>query len=68
MASFLLVNVPDWFEEPPVVEPVDILEGGVLDLVEVAPWSSGPDVFGLVQADDKLRQGVVVGVADGSDR
>ena len=35
--------VSDGFEESPVVEPVDVLEGGVLDVVEVAPWSLGSD-------------------------
>ena len=28
-----------------MVEPVDVLEGGVLDLVPVAPWSLGSDEF-----------------------
>ena len=34
---------PDGFEQPLVVEPVDVFEGGVLDVVEVVPWSSGSD-------------------------
>ena len=51
-----------------MVEPVDVLEGGVLDLVEVAPWSLRADEFGLVQADDRFGEGVIVGIAHGSDR
>ena len=43
-----------------MVEPVHIFEGGVLDLVEVAPWSPRADEFCLVQADDRLREGVIV--------
>ena len=35
-----------------MVEPIDVFEGGVLDLVEVAPWSLGSDEFDLVEADD----------------
>ena len=47
-------DVPDGFEEPAVVEPVHIFEGGVLDLIEVAPWSPRVDEFGLLQADHRL--------------
>ena len=56
VVGFLLLlcleNVPDWFEESAVVEPIDVFEGGVLDLVEVAPWSPLSYEFGLVEADD----------------
>ena len=38
-------DVPYWFEKSAVVEPVDVLEGGVLDLVPVAPWSPLSDEF-----------------------
>ena len=50
-----------------MVEPVDVFEGGVLDLVEVAPWSLLADEFCLVQADDRFGEGVIVGIAHGSD-
>ena len=40
-----------------MVEPVDVLEGGVLDLVPVLPWSPLSDEFGLVEADDGLGEG-----------
>jgi hypothetical protein len=33
-----------------VVEPVDVLEGGELDIVEAAPGSAAADQFGLVEA------------------
>ena len=60
--------VSDGFEKSPVVEPVDVLEGGVLDLVPVFPRRPLVDEFCLVEADDRLGQGVVVGVTYGSDR
>ena len=47
-----------------MVEPVDVLEGGVLDLVPVPPWSPLSDEFCLVEADDGFGEGVVVGVSD----
>ena len=57
-------DVSYWFEESSVVEPVHVLEGGVLDLVPVLPWSPLSDEFCLVEADDGLGEGVVVGVSD----
>ena len=41
-------DVSDGFEKPSVVEPVDVFEGGVLDLVEVLPGSAFVDEFCLV--------------------
>ena len=38
-------DVSYWFEESSVVEPVHVLEGGVLDLVPVLPWSPLSDEF-----------------------
>jgi hypothetical protein len=54
--------------EPRVVESVDVLEGGELDLLGGAPGAAGLDELGLGQADHALGEGVVVGLADGSDR
>jgi hypothetical protein len=50
-----------------VVEPVDPLQGGVLDLVDPLPWVAPADQLGLVQPDDGLGQGGVVGIAAGAD-
>ena len=50
-----------------MVEPVDVFEGCVLEMVEVPPWSVFVDEFCLVEADDGFGEGVVVGVAYGSD-
>ena len=48
-----------------MVEPVHIFEGGVLDLVPVAPWSLRADEFCLVSRPmTDYDAGVVVGVAD----
>ena len=60
-------DVADGFEDAAVVEPVDPFQGGVFDVVEVLPWSLASDDFGLIEADDRLRHCVVVGVTDGAD-
>ena len=62
-------DVPDGFEDATVVEPVDVFEGGELDVFKVFPGSFDSDQFGLVEAElVRLGQGVVVRVTDGSDR
>ena len=40
----------------------------ILDVVEVPPGSLVADQFRFVQPDDRLGKGVVVAVADRSDR
>ena len=37
---------------------VDVFDGGVLDLVSVAPWCPFVDEFGLVEADHRFGEGV----------
>ena len=61
-------DVPDRLQEPAVVEPVDPLQGGVLDLVQAPPRATPADQFGLVQPNDRLGQGVVERVAAGAHR
>ena len=51
-----------------VVEPLNPARGSGLDLVDVSPWAFVVDEFGLVEADLRLREGVVVRVANGPDR
>ena len=51
-----------------MVEPVHPVEGGELDGFQRAPRSAPPDDLGLVEAVDRLGQGVVVAVADAADR
>jgi hypothetical protein len=36
-----------------------LLERGVLDVIEALPGSAAADQLGLVEAEDRLRQGVV---------
>jgi hypothetical protein len=43
------------------------LKGGDLDMIAIAPRPKVPNQFGLVQADSRFGQGVVVGVADRTD-
>jgi hypothetical protein len=54
--------------EPGLVEPVDVAQGGQLDLVKGAPGAVAADQFGLEQPDGRLGQAVVVAVADAADR
>ena len=61
-------DVADRFKQPPVVEPVDPLQGGKLDWVDAPPWPAAPDDLGLEEPDDALRERVVVRVADRPDR
>jgi hypothetical protein len=57
----------DRLEEPFAVEPMDPFEGGEFDGLEAAPGAAPTDDLGLVQAVDRLREGVVVSVADAAD-
>ena len=57
-------DVSDGSEESGGVEPVDPFQGGVFDVVEVFPWSSLTDDFGLEEPDHRFGEGVVMGVAD----
>ena len=51
-----------------MVEPVDVAEGGELDVVEAPPRSLWVDELPLVEAVEALGHGVVVAVAARSDR
>ena len=51
-----------------MVEPVDVFEGCVLEMVKVPPWSFLSDEFCLVQSDDGFGEGIIVGVAYRADR
>jgi len=59
---------PDGLEEAAVVEPVDPLEHGELDVVDRSPGAASADDLGLEQADHGFGQRVVEGVADRADR
>ena len=61
-------DISDRLEQAAFVEPIDPFEGCELDGLEVAPWPTPMDEFGLVETVDRLGQRVVVGVADASDR
>jgi hypothetical protein len=61
-------EMADGPQEPAVVEPVDPLQGGVLDLIQALPGATPADQLGLVQADDRLGQRIVERVAAGADR
>ena len=61
-------DAPELAVKSTVVEPVDVFEGGELDVIEAVPWTSATDELGLVEPDGGLGQGVVVGVTPGPDR
>jgi hypothetical protein len=46
-----------------VVEPVDVAEGGELDVVEAFPGALGVDQLPLVETVERLGHRVVIGVA-----
>jgi len=60
-------NIADGLQQPAVVEPVNPLQGGVLEVVDAPPGAAAADQLGLVQADDRLGQRVVVGVTAGAN-
>lgn len=54
-------------EETPVVEPVDPFQGGQFEVAEATPWPPVAAQLRLVEAaDDRLGEGVVIGVASRS--
>jgi len=61
-------NVADGLQEPPVVEPVHPFEGSELHRLERAPRPAPMDDLGLIEAIDRLGEGIVVAVADTADR
>ena len=54
--------------EAVMVEPVDPLGGGVFHLVDRPPGLARVDQLGLVQPIYRLREGIIVGRSDRSDR
>ena len=53
--------------QTPVVEPVDVLQGGDLDVVEALPGAAPADELGLVEPDQGFGGGVVERVALAAD-
>src|SRR5690606_30902148 len=60
-------DVADGFEEPVMVEPPDPFEGRELDILMAAPRSAAPNHLRLEEADHRLGQCVVIGVAATAD-
>src|SRR5450756_330740 len=55
-------------EQPAMVEPVEPLQRGVLDVVDALPGAAPTNQLRLVEADDGLGEGVIVAVAARADR
>src|SRR5690606_34824592 len=60
-------DVADGFEEPVIVEPPDPFEGRELDILMAAARSAAPNHLRLEEADHRLGQCVVIGVAATAD-
>src|SRR4051794_39174863 len=60
-------DVTDRLEETAGVVPVDPLQGGKLDGLQVAPGAASADHLGLEQAVYRLGQRIVVGITDAAD-
>lgn len=71
LASLVSLFGLDWGEVVAVLERASVVEpdpfgGGDLEVVEALPRPSWLDELGLVEPDEGLGQGVVVGRADGT--
>src|SRR5690625_7152129 len=51
-----------------MIEPIDPDQGGIFNLTGRPPRTLATDHLGLIQTNDRFGQGIVVGVANGSDR
>ena len=47
-------NVAYRFKQPTVVEPIDPIQCGVLDIVEMTPGTAVVNDLGFVESDDRL--------------
>ena len=63
-----LGDVLDGTEQAPVIKPIDPAEGGHFQILHVSPRPLAMDQFGLVEAVNRLSEGVVVGIPDAADR
>src|SRR5690606_25044122 len=61
-------DVAERLEQTSMIEPVHPPERREFDGFQSAPRPSLPDQLGLVEADNCLRECVVVGVANAADR
>lgn len=66
--SFGWRYVSGGLQKASLVEPVDPFQGGELDRFEAPPWPAPMNDLGLVETVDRFCEGVVVAVADASDR
>ncbi len=61
-------DVSEGAVEAVLVEPVHPVQGRQLEVVDAAPGSLVADALELVEPDQALGLGVVVGIADAADR
>src|SRR5690625_7982046 len=51
-----------------MIEPIDPDQGGIFNLTGRPPRTLATDHLGLIQTNDRFGQGIVLGVANESDR
>jgi len=56
----IAVVVDDLAMQAPVVEPVDVAQGGELNIVEPLPWSLAVDELPFVKAVEGFGEGIVI--------
>jgi hypothetical protein len=61
-------DTPDGLEQAAVDEPVDPFQRGIFDGLEAAPWAATMNDFCLLEAVDRLGQGIVIAVTNTADR
>ena len=61
-------NIPERLQQAPRVVPRQPTRASRTRPPPPFPWPVPPDLFRLVQADDRFRQRVVVGIAGAADR
>ena len=54
--------------DPSVVEPVEVVERGPFDVLDVAPGSLAVDQLGLVETVERFGERIIVAVALRADR
>jgi hypothetical protein len=66
--SFGWRNISDWFEQAPIVEPVDPFERGKFHGFRAAPGAASVDHLGLKQAVDGISESIVIAVTNAANR
>jgi hypothetical protein len=61
-------DIPDGLQQPAVIEPDDPVRRDMLDGLQVTPRTPVVNYLGLVEADDRLRRVIILGVSRAAHR